>query len=53
MTEIIYPELSYIVQGAIYDVYNELRCLDLSEEGWESAFLIVLEERDVSARRQV
>ena len=53
MTEIIYPELSYIVQGAIYDVYNELRCLDLSEEGWESAFLIVLEERGVSARRQV
>jgi hypothetical protein len=53
MTEIIYPELSYTVQGALYDVYNELRYLELSEEGWESAFLIVLEERGVSARRQV
>ena len=44
MTEIIYPELSYTVQGALYDVYNELRYLDLSEEGWESALLIALEE---------
>jgi len=53
MTEIIYPELSYTVQGALYDVYNELRYLDLSEEGWESALLIALEERGVSAQRQV
>jgi GxxExxY protein len=53
MTEIIYPELSYTVQGALYDVYNELRYLDLSEEGWESALLIALEERGVPARRQV
>jgi hypothetical protein len=34
---VIYPELSYIVQGALYDVYNELCYLELSEEGWESA----------------
>jgi GxxExxY protein len=53
MTKIIYPELSYIVQGALYDVYNELRYFDLSEEGWENAFLIVLEERGVSAQSQV
>jgi len=53
MTEIIYPELSYTVQGALYDVYNELRYLDLSEEGWESALLIALEEREVPAQRQV
>jgi GxxExxY protein len=53
MTEIIYPELSYTVQGAFYDVYNELRYLDLSEEGWESALLITLEERGVPAQRQV
>jgi GxxExxY protein len=53
MTELVYPELSYTVQGAFYDVYNELRYLELSEEGWESAFLIALEEQSVPARRQV
>ncbi len=53
MTELIYPELSYIVQGALYDVHNELRYLELSEEGWESALLIVLAERGVTAQRQV
>jgi len=53
MTEIIYPELSYTVQGALYDVYNELRYLELSEEGWESALLIALEERGIPAQRQV
>lgn len=53
MTELVYPELSYTVQGAFYDVYNELRYLDLSEEGWEGALLIVLEERGVPAQRQV
>ena len=53
MTELIYPELSYVVQGALYDVYNELCYLELSEEGWESAFLIALVERGVSAQRQV
>ncbi len=53
MTGLIYPELSYIVQGAIYDVYNELCYLELSEEGWENAFLIALAERGVSAQRQV
>lgn len=53
MTELVYPELSYTVQGAFYDVYNELRYLDLSEEGWESALLIALEERGVPAQRQV
>ena len=40
MAEIIYPELSYAVQGAFYDVYNALRHLDLSEHGWESALEI-------------
>jgi len=53
MTELIYPELSYTVQGALYDVFNELRYLDLSEEGWENALLIALAERDVPAQRQV
>jgi len=53
MTELIYPELSYIVQGALYEVHNELRHFELSEEGWESAFLIALEERDIPAQRQV
>ena len=53
MPELIYPDLSYNVQGALYDVYNELRHLELSEEGWESALLIALSERGVPAQRQV
>jgi GxxExxY protein len=53
MTQLIYPDLSYKVQGAFYDVYNELRYLELSEEGWESALLIALKERDIPAERQV
>jgi len=52
MTQLIYPELSYIVQGGLYDVYNELCYLELSEVGWESALMIVLAERCVSAQRQ-
>ena len=52
MTRLIYPELSYNVQGGLYDVYNELRHLELSEKGWENALLIALEERDTSTQRQ-
>lgn len=53
MTELIYPELSYVAQGALYDVYNELRHLELSEKGWESALMIALTGRGASAERQV
>lgn len=53
MTELIYPELSYMVQGALYDVYNELCYIELSEEGWESALLLALAERGVQAQQQV
>lgn len=53
MAEIIYPELSYAVQGAFYDVYNALRHLDLSEHGWESALEIALVERGIVVERQV
>ena len=53
MSKIIYPNLSYKVQGALYDVFRELRHFDLSEAGWEKALLIALEERKVSAQQQV
>lgn len=53
MGELIHPELSYAVQGALYDVYNELCHFKLSEEGWESALVIALAERGVPAQRQV
>jgi GxxExxY protein len=53
MADLIYPELSYTVQGAFYDVYDELRYLDLSEAGWETALMVALEEREVAAQRQV
>jgi len=53
MTEILYPELSYEVQGAFYAIHNELRYLALSEKGWESALMIALAERNIAAQRQV
>jgi GxxExxY protein len=53
VTELIYPELSYIVQGALFNVYNELCYLELSEKAWENALLIALTERGVSAQQQV
>ena len=52
MPEIIYPELSYHVQGALYDVYNALRYQDLSESGWEKALLIALADRGIPAQQQ-
>jgi GxxExxY protein len=53
MTELVYPELSYRVQGGFYEVHNALRHFELSEEGWEKALLIALEERGILSRRQV
>ncbi len=53
MTELIYPELSYAVQGAFFDVHNQLRGFDLSEEGWERALLVALEEKGIPAQHQV
>jgi len=53
MTTLIYPELSYSIQGAFYDVYNKLRYLELSEEGWERALVIALRARGHQAERQV
>jgi GxxExxY protein len=52
MAEIVYPELSYQVQGAMYDVYNALRYQELSEAGWEKALMIALADRGVSAQQQ-
>ena len=53
MTDILFPELSYAVQGACFDVHNHLRGLDLSEAGWEKALLIALTERDLKSESQV
>jgi GxxExxY protein len=53
VTELIYPELSYKVRGALFDVYNALCHLELSEEGWEKAIMVALAERSAPAQRQV
>ncbi len=52
MSKIIYPDLSYSVQGALYEVYNALRYQELSESGWEKALMIALADRGVPAERQ-
>jgi GxxExxY protein len=53
MPDIIYPEPSYQVQGAFFDVYNSLCHLGLSEKGWENALMIALADRGIAAERQV
>jgi GxxExxY protein len=53
MNKLIYPELSYAVQGNFYDVYNELRYHELSEAGWEKALLVALSEKGIPAEQQV
>ena len=53
MNKLIYPELSYAVQGSFYDVYNELRDQELSEAGWEKALSIALADKGIPAERQV
>lgn len=53
MAEVLYPELSYAVQGAFFDVHNQLHGFDLSEQGWERALLIALAERGIPAQNQV
>ena len=53
MTHIIYPELSYDVQGALFEVHNTLRHFGLSESGWEKALAIALNERGIVAHCQV
>lgn len=53
MAEIIYREFSYAVQGALFEVHNELRHLRLSEAGWENALLVALANRGIPAESQV
>jgi GxxExxY protein len=53
LAELIFPKLSYSVQGAFYEVYNELHNLGLSEAGWESALLFALEDKEIPAQQQV
>ena len=51
--KIIYPKLSYTIVGCFFELYNTLRYLDLSEEAWEKALVIVLRERGLVVERQV
>ena len=53
MANVLFPELSYAVQGACFHVHNHLRGLNLSEEGWERALLIALKERGIPAQSQI
>ena len=50
MAELIYADLTYEVRGAIFDVHNALHHLDLSEEGWENAMEIAIQDRGAHVR---
>lgn len=51
--KIIYPKLSYTIQGCFFDLYNKLRYLKLSEEAWEKALVAMLRERGLVVEQQV
>ncbi len=53
MPQLIYPELSYAIQGTIYDVYNTLCYLEIKEEHWEKALAIALTEKGLTVQQQV
>ena len=53
VAQIIYPKLSYDVQGAFFEAHNALGHFDLSEAGWEEALSIALGDRGIVAHRQV
>lgn len=53
MTDIIYPELSYQIQGAIYNTYNDLCHYNLTEAGWEAALMLALINRNLEVDQQV
>lgn len=53
MTDIIYPEFSYKVQGAFFEIHNALHHFGLSEAGWEKALMIALVERGIAVQLQV
>lgn len=53
MAELIYPQLSYDLMGACFDVHNELKHFDLTEAGWEKALAIALNARGIAAHCQV
>lgn len=53
MAEIIFPLLSYDIQGACFDVHNALRRFDLTEAGWETALAIALNTHGIAVQRQL
>jgi GxxExxY protein len=51
--KLIYEELTYAIRGALFEVYGELRNLDLPEEAWENAVMIAFEDRQIPFKDQV
>lgn len=50
--ELLYPELSYQIVGAVYDAYNELG-FGYQEKYYYRAILINLKSRDLEVQSQV
>jgi len=52
MTQLIHEDISYIVRGVMFDVYNKLGP-KLKEEIYQSAFTHGLRERGITTRKKI
>jgi GxxExxY protein len=50
--KLIYEDLTYEIRGALFEVYGELRNLDLPERAWENAVMIAFEDRQIPCKDQ-
>jgi GxxExxY protein len=53
VAKLIYENLTYEIRGALFEVYGELRNLDLPERAWENAVMIAFEDRQIPCKDQV
>jgi len=51
--KLIYEDLTYEIRGALFEVYGELRNLDLPERAWENAVMIAFEDRQIPVKTRL
>ena len=52
MPQLILEEQSYQLRGALFQVYRELKDSGISEQAWENALAIVLDEKHIPHKEQ-
>jgi GxxExxY protein len=52
MTKLIYADLTYILRGAFFEVYRNLKGTGISEASWEEALCTVWQAQNIPFKRQ-